>query len=158
GPAAVGCLRLAKFRTGDEAKALIDKAQKIADWTVKALQADDGLFDDRKVVASGEVKRGKLTYNSALMLRAELGLYRYTGSKDQLDQAVRIGKAGDWFQNAKGVYRDPAKWAHFMVEADLELYRATKDDHLLERAKKNADGYYERWITKPPDDMLENAV
>ena len=159
GPAAVGCLRLAKFRTGDEAKALIDKAQKIADWTVKSLQADDGLFDDRKVVATGEIKRGKLTYNSALMLRALLGLHRITGSKEQLDQAERIGKAADWFINATtGVYRDPAKWAHFMVEADLELYRATKDEDLLKRAKKNADGYYETWKKKPPDDMLNNAA
>ena len=67
GPAAVGCLRLAKFREGD-ATVLVDKARKIVAWTASALQGEDGLFYDRKVVASGEVKRGKLTYNSALML------------------------------------------------------------------------------------------
>lgn len=158
-PAAVGCLRLAKFRAADAAKPLIEQAQKIVDWTVKALQADDGLFDDRKVVASGEIKRGKLTYNSALMLRSTLGLYRVTGNKEYRDQANRIGKAADWFLNAQtGVYRDPVKWAHFMVEADLELYRITKEDYLLTRAKKNADGYYEMWKAKPPDDMLSNAA
>ena len=92
GPAAVGCLRLAKFRE-DDAASLVDQARKIVAWTASALQAEDGLFDDRKVVASGEVKRGKLTYNSAPMLRALLGLYRATGKKEYLEQAQRIGES-----------------------------------------------------------------
>ena len=159
GPAAVGCLRLAKYRSGDEAKALIEQARKIADWTVSNLQDDDGLFDDRKVVATGEVKRGKLTYNSALMLRALLGLYRATGEKEYLDQAQRIGKAADWFLDKRtGVYRDAVRYAHFMVEADLELYRTTHEDYLLARAKKNVDGFYERWKAIPPDDMISSAA
>jgi uncharacterized protein YyaL (SSP411 family) len=158
GPAAVGCLRLAKFREGD-ATALIDQARKIVAWTVKALQADDGLFDDRKVVASGEVKRGKLTYNSALMLRALLGLYRATGEKEYLHQAHRIGKAAESFLNRRtGVYRDAVRYSLFMVEADLELHRTTKEAYLLERAKKNTDAFYDRWKAKPPDDMISNAA
>jgi hypothetical protein len=158
GPAAVGCLRLARFREQDSA-ALVDQARKIVAWTVGALQAEDGLFDDRKVVASGEVKRGKLTYNSALMLRSMLGLYRATGEEAFLAQAKRIGKAGDWFLDGKtGVYRDALRYAHFMVEADLDLYRATKEEYLLARAKKNVNAYYERWKTKPPEDMISNAA
>ncbi len=158
GPAAVGCLQLARFREGD-AGALVDQAQKIVAWTVDALQTDDGLFEDRKVVATGEVKRGKLTYNSALMLRALLGLYRTTGKKEYLEQAQRIGKAADWFLDAKtGVYRDALRFSHFMVEADLELYRTTKDDYLLKRAKTNVEAFYERWKAKPPADMISNAA
>jgi len=157
-PSAVGCLRLAKFREGDAAAALNDQARKIVEWTVGALQAQDGLFDDRKVVATGEIKRGKLTYNSALMLRAMLGLYRATGKKDYLEQAQRIGKAADWFLDKNtGVYRDAVRYAQFMVEADLELYRATKEEYLLSRAKKNADAYYQKWKAKQPDDMMSNA-
>jgi len=159
GPAAVGCLRLAKCREGNAATALIDRARKIVDWTVSALQAEDGLFDDRKVVATGEVKRGKLTYNSALMLRAMLGLHRATGKKEYLEQAQRIAKAADWFLNKQtGVFRDAVRYGHFMVEADLELYRTTKEDYLLKRAKKNVDAYYENWKSKPPDDMISNAA
>ena len=45
-----------------------------------------------------------------------------------------------------------------MVEADLELYRTTKEEYLLERAKKNVDAFYERWKAKPPDDMISNAA
>ena len=155
----MGCLRLAKFREGDAAAALVDQARKIVAWTVSALQAEDGLFDDRKVVATGEVKRGKLTYNSALMLRALLGLYRATGEKEYLEQAQRIAKAADWFLDRKtGVYRDAVRYAHFMVEADLELYRTTKEEYLLKRAKKNVDAFYEKWKAKPPDDMISNAA
>ena len=53
--------------------------------------------------------------------------------------------------------RDDVKWAHLMVEADLELYRATKEPYLLERATKNADHYYAAWKVKPPEDLLAAA-
>ncbi len=159
GPAAVGCLRLARYREGDDAVALVDQARKIVAWTVSSLQADDGLFEDRKVVASGEVKHGKLTYNSALMLRALLGLYRATGKKEYLEQAQRIAKAADSLLDRKtGVYRDAVRYAHFMVEADLELYRTTKEEYLLTRAKRNVDAFYENWKAKPPNDMISNAA
>jgi uncharacterized protein YyaL (SSP411 family) len=157
GPAAVGCVRLAKFRDQDAA-ALLEYARKIVAWTIRTLQAKDGLFEDRIVVATGEVKRGKLTYNSALMLRALLGLYRTTGNKDYLEQARRIGKAADWFQRKSGVYHDAVRYAHFMVEADLELYRTTKEEYLLKRAKNNVDAFYKNWKAKPPDDMISNAA
>jgi hypothetical protein len=158
-PAAVGCLRLAKFRDGPAAAALVEHARKIVEWTVSKLQTEEGLFDDRIVAASGEVKHGKLTYNSALMLRALLGLYRATDKKEYLDGAQRIAKAADWFLDRQtGVYRDAVRYAHFMVEADLELYRTTGDDYLLQRAKKNADAFYDRWKTQPPDDMISNAA
>jgi rhamnogalacturonyl hydrolase YesR len=158
GPAAVCCLRLARLRAGD-ADALVKQAQKIVAWTIGALQAEDGLFDDRRVVATGEVKRGKLTYNSALMLRALLGLYRATGKEEYLAQAQRIGKAADWFLDEKtGVYRDAVRYSHFMVEADLELYRTTKNEHLLKRAKTNVDAFYKNWKAKPPADMISNAA
>src|SRR4051812_12613242 len=157
GPAAVGCLRLAKFREA-EAEALVDRARKIVAWTRDALQAEDGLFDDRKVVATGEVKRGKLTYNSALMLQALLGLHRATGEASSLEEARRMGKAGDWFLDGKtGVYRDAVRYSHFMVEADLELYRTTKEEYLLDRARRNVEAFYERWKADPPPDMISNA-
>jgi rhamnogalacturonyl hydrolase YesR len=157
GPAAVGCLRLARFRE-DRSAELIEKARRIVAWTREALQDDDGLFDDRKVVATGEIKRGKLTYNSALMLRALLGLYRATGEKEYLEEARRIGKAADWFLDEKtGVYRDAVRYAHFMIEADLELHRATGEAYLMERAKRNVDALYDRWKAKPHPDLISNA-
>jgi hypothetical protein len=158
-PAAVGCLRLARLRDGKEAAELIDRARRIVAWTRSNLQDNDGLFDDRKVVATGEIKRGKLTYNTALMIRAMLGLYRATGEKPFLDEAVRVAKAGDRLLDAKtGAYRDVPKYSHFMVEADLETFRATNDTHFLNRAKKNAEVLYDRWKEKRPADMISNAA
>jgi hypothetical protein len=158
GPAAVGYLRLAAVGLPAEADEWATAARRAADWTRQRLQADDGLFDDRVVVATGEVKRGKLTYNAALMLRAYLGLYRRDGRADDLEQAKRIGRAADWFLDRKtGVYRDPLKFSQFMVEADLDLYRATGEAYLLARAKANADAYLAAWRAKPPPDMMSNA-
>src|SRR5262249_15293652 len=136
GPGAVGFLALAKLESGKEAEHWATLARKTTDWTLSKLQAGDGLFDDRIVVASGEVKRGKLTYNSALMIRACLGLYHQTGQKEYLEQAGRIGKASEALLGKEThIYRDPLKWSHFSVEADLALYRETGEPYLLERAK-----------------------
>jgi uncharacterized protein YyaL (SSP411 family) len=158
GPAAVGYLRLAQLGPKQEAEAWATAARGAVEWTQQKLQAKDGLYDDRIIVATGEVKRGKLTYNSALMLRAELGLYRATGKAEYLDEAKRIGKAAEAFADKNtGVYRDPLKWSQFMVEADLELYRATGEEYLLRRAKTNADAYYAAWKDHPTDEMMAVA-
>lgn len=158
GPAAVGYLALARLGRRDESDHWLTAARKVVEWTDKNLQADDGLFDDRIIVSTGEVKKGKLTYNAALMLRACLGLYRQTGEQQYLDQAERIGKAAAWFADKQtGVYRDPLKWSQFMVEADLDLYRATGDEDFLRRVRTNADAYYLAWKHQRPTDMMSNA-
>jgi hypothetical protein len=158
GPAAVGYLYLARLGPAAEAQSWITAAAKVVDWTCQKLQAPDDLFDDRLIVATGEVKRGKLTYNSALMLRACVDLFRQTGETRYLGQAKRIAKAADWFTDKQtGVYRDPLKWSHFMVEADLDLYRATGEEYLMRRATTNVDAYYAQWKKQPPQDMMSNA-
>ena len=140
----------------NEARPWFDAARRTLDWTHAKLQASDGLFDDRVIVTTGEVKRGKLTYNSALMLRGDLGLYRQTRKTEYLDKAKRIGSAGEWFCDKEtGVYRDPLKWSQFMVEADLDLYRATGDKELLRRACTNA--YFDAWKKNAPAEMMSNV-
>lgn len=159
GPAAVGFLYLARVGPRGDAAKWLDAARKTVEWTTAKLQAPDGLFDDRIIVTTGEVKRGKLTYNSALMLRANLELYRQTGRTNYLDEAKRIGKAAEFFCNKQtGVFRDPLKWSHFMVEADLDLYRTTHEEYLLRRARTNADAYFAAWKKDPPADMMSNVA
>jgi hypothetical protein len=93
------------------------------------------------------------------MLRANLELYRLTGNTIYLAEAKRIGKAGDFFCDKQtGVFRDPLKWSHFMVEADLDLYRATREAYLLGRARTNADAYFAAWKKSPPPDMMSNVA
>jgi hypothetical protein len=159
GPAAVGFLYLARVGPPGDAPKWLEAARKTVEWTTAKLQATDGLFDDRIIVNTGEVKRGKLTYNSALMLRANLDLYRQTGRTNYLDEAKRIGKAADFFCDKQtGLFRDPLKWSHFMVEADLDLYRTTPEEYLLRRARTNADAYFAAWKKSPPLDMMSNVA
>ena len=153
-PAAVACLRMARFQQAEPNTAW---AEKLVAWTRGHLQDRDGLFEDRQVVATGEVKRGKLTYNTALMIRALLGLHARTGKADCLDEARRIGAASDWFVGAQGAYRDDVKWSHLMVEADLELYRATRDPRLMERARNNGEHHYAGFTKTPPKEMMQAA-
>ena len=147
-PAAVGCLMLAKLRP-DRRKAMTDKALEIVQWTRRTFQDDDGLYMDSIKAETRRMNRVKLTYNSALMLRAELMLHQATGDEAHLREANRIGRAAaDLCHRGTLVYRDAPKWAHLMVEADLELHRHTGDPQLLARARANADAYYQRWQTE----------
>ena len=157
-PAAVGCLRLAKFRSGKEAAALVEDGKKVVEWTKKTLGAPNGLYADAINVETKEINHAQLTYNAGLMLRAFLGLHAHTGKKEYLDEAKRIGEAADsLLQQETGVYRDPMKWAHLMVEADFELHRWTQKSRFLKRARTNCEGHYERWKEKKPDELIENA-
>lgn len=156
-PSAVGCLLSAKYSQPQTAKQRVEMAQKIVQWTVSNLQLSNALFAD-SVGADGNQNRATLTYNSALMVRAFLGLHRATKNPEYLQEAQRIGRAADSLLSREtGAYRDPVKWAHLMVEADLELYRITHEEYLLTRATKNADFYYETWKHTPPDDLISIA-
>jgi predicted alpha-1,6-mannanase (GH76 family) len=158
-PAAVACLELAKFRDPETAERLRRKAREIVEWTVKTFQDSDGLFWDSINVETGAMNRAKLTYNSALMLRAFLGLHQVTNDPTQLAEAKGIGKAGDaLIGRRRNAYRDHVKWSHLMVEADLELYRVTRDPNLMARASGTADAHYERWKSNKPTDLISHAA
>ncbi len=157
-PAAVACLRLARISQTADAKELIVMAQKITDWTVANLQLPNALFADTKNIEGDGMNRASLTYNSALMVRALLGLYQVTGKTAYLQNARRIAVAADSLLDKKtGAYRDQKKWGHLMVEADLALYRTTREPYLLERARRNADAYYNQWKADGPGDLITAA-
>ena len=157
-PAAVACLRLARISPPAEARELVATAQKITRWTVTNLQLPNALFADTKNIEGGGMNKATLTYNSALMVRAFLDLHHATGQPADLQNAQRIALAAGSLLDAKtGVYRDHVKWAHLMVEADLALYRTTNEDYLLQRARRNADAYYERWKARGPEDLISAA-
>lgn len=154
-PAAVACLRMAEYRRREQN---IEWARRIVQWTNKHLQDSDGLFFDNKKVDSGKLNRDKLTYNTALMLRANLGLHRLTGEKRYLDETKRIAAACEWFVDRKtGAYRDNVKFAHLQVEADLELHRELGDEKALQRAIRNGEVLYERWLDERPAELIEHA-
>lgn len=154
-PAAVAALRVARYR---DREANIEWARKLGKWTTEHLQDKDGLFFDNQKVADGKIDKTKYTYNTALMVRANLGLYHATKDARFLTEAKRIGAAAKAFLRPKtGTYRDGYKFTHLLVEADLDLYRVTGDASLLQRAKKNADGAWAQWQKEPPKEMIEQA-
>ena len=157
-PAAVACLRLARISPPAEAEELVAQARKIIGWTATNLQLPNALFADTKNIEGDGMNEATLTYNSALMIRAYLGLYLANGQSADLQKAQRIAVAADSLLDKKtGAYRDHVKWGHLMVEADLALYRTTKENYLLRRARTNADAYYERWKTHRPEDLISVA-
>jgi hypothetical protein len=158
-PAAVGCLRLMHYQTPERAKESLAMAEKLVDWQNKNLRADDGLFYDRLFVTTGEVNQSKFTYNTGLMMRAYLGLYRATKNEDYLSQSKHSAKAADWFLSARThAFRDTPKFAHLLIEADLELYRATQEPYLLQRAIDNADREYAMWKQRRSGQLIDNAA
>ncbi|MES2572488.1 MAG: glycoside hydrolase family 76 protein [Verrucomicrobiota bacterium] len=156
-PTAVACLLSASHSDPRQAKQRIEMARRIVQWTTDKLQLPDGLFADA-IGLDGNLNRTRLTYNSALMLRAFLGLYHATSDPRDLSEARRIGDAADAFLRRRtGAYRDPVKWAHLMVEADLELHRVTREESFFTRAEKNAAFYYEEWKRNPPTELITAA-
>ena len=157
-PAALGCFRLARFEKEPAAAKWNAQGEKITVWTVKTLQGENGLFWDNIDVASGQINKAQLTYNSALMLRNFLSLYTRTGEQFYLTEALRIGKAADGMLDRQTrVYRDPIKWSHLMVEADLELWRKCGEEYLKERAIRNTEAHYEAWKKEPYPDLISQA-
>jgi hypothetical protein len=158
-PAAVGCLRIAHYLPTERSREMVDMAKKIMAWTDKTLRAEDGLYYDSISLKTGKINTAKLTYNSALMLRAYLGLYTWTHNSTDLAEAQKIGRAADWFLGTKThAYRDSVKWSHLMIEADLQLYRTTHEEYLLKRAISNADYEFATWKKDPSPSLIDNAA
>lgn len=155
-PAAVACLRMARHHHPQENNAW---ARKIVRWTSEHLQDQDGLFFDNQRVADGHVDKKKYTYNTALMMRANIGLHRASGDAAFLTEARRIGEACDFFNHkTTGIYHDGMKFTHLLVEADLELYRATGEEQFVSRARRNGDAAWKLWQTNPPRELIEQAA
>lgn len=155
-PSAVAFLRLAKASPAKAAE-LREMAQRTVNWTVSRLQNDDGLFADG-ISTDGHVQRVPITYNTALMIRAELLLYRATGDRSNLEAAEGMEKAADAFVSKDtGRYRDKVRWSHLLVEADLAMYRQDKNPHWLARARAAADAEYAAWKASPSDQLIDIA-
>jgi len=123
-PAIVTALRLHQL-TKDQRH--LDDAHRIHTWTRKHLQDEDGLYLDHLRIDES-VDRRKFTYNSALMIRANVLFHDITGEAAHLEEARRIARAAEarWVR-ADGGIADGGRFAHLLVEAFLELGRADGD-------------------------------
>ena len=150
-------------------------AKDLYNWTCANLQDKDGLFWDN-INLKGEVQDHKWTYNTALMIRTNIGLWKATKDPKYLKEARRVSDASiAYFADpVTGAFMDNARFNHLMSEALLQTYQATKDVKYLNAVRRDADfayrvvrdtqggGYWNDWKAKDhaPDErktLIENA-
>lgn len=133
GPSAMAALAVAQYVNTTY---FTDWARRIVVWTQQTLQDTDGLYEDNCAL-DGKRERTKWTYNTALMLRANLGLWKATGEKRYLTEAQRLAVASERvFVNPEtGAFRDDALFSHLLCEAFLELHATTHEPYLKKRAE-----------------------
>jgi uncharacterized protein YyaL (SSP411 family) len=133
-PAAVAALRVYEITTD---QAYLHDARRLVTWTTEHLQDDDGLFWDH-VKLTGEIKRTKWSYNSALMLEANALLHKHTGEAQYLRAAQRIARAAikQWIDGTTGGVKDGAPFAHMLLEALLRFDDSDREErqHIARRA------------------------
>lgn len=152
-PAIVGALMLHRL-TGR--RDYLDFALRITQWTQRFQDSDGLYFDNQKL--DGTLDRTKWTYNSALMIRANLLLASITHDGKYRTEAERIGEAAvaHWVDPKSGALRDEASFAHHMADAWLELARVDPKgqwrrvaERAIEYARKQSGGpdglYGLRW-------------
>jgi rhamnogalacturonyl hydrolase YesR len=150
----------------------LDWARRIVEWTNKTLQSPEGTFWDNIRISDNHIEQAKWTYNTALMLRANLGLYRATQEKAYLAEAKRLAEASvkEFINPETGAFRDDANFSHLLVEAFLDLYQEAKTPYLLESARCNGDfvyqhvrdtgdgGYFVQWRNEPHRDVRKTLM
>ena len=170
-PAAAAALDLYRV-TGD--KTDLNQATQLYNWTCDKLQDKDGLFWDN-INLNGEIGKAKFTYNTALMLRNNVQLYKVTNDPKYLNEARRVADASlDYFTKADGKFADDPKFNNWLCEALLMTYQATDDIKYLNAVRRHADygyrngrdasdgGYWDNWsaTSHAPDErktLIENS-
>ena len=171
GPAAAAALDLYRV-TGD--KTDLNQATQLYNWTCDKLQDKDGLFFDN-INLNGEIGKAKFTYNTALMLRNNVELYKVTKDPKYLKEARRVADASlDYWTGTGGKFGDDPKFNNWLCDALLATYQVTDDVKYLNAVRRHADygyrngrdasdgGYWNNWsATKhAPDErktLIENA-
>lgn len=171
GPAAAAALDLYRV-TSD--KTDLEQAKQLYNWTNANLQDKDGLYWDN-INLNGEIGKAKFTYNTALMLRNNVELWKVTNDQKYLDEARRVADASlEYWTRAGGNFGDDPKFNNWLCEALLLTYQATDDVKYLNAVRRHADygyrrgrdlsdgGYWNNWsaVSHAPDErktMIENA-
>ncbi len=164
-PAAAAALRLAEVGGAADADQ-VAWALKIKDWTDRTLEDSDGLYWD-SIHLDGKTQWTKWTYNSALMIRTNVLLYRRSHSAADLAAARRTADAGlaAWTDPATGSLQKTEsnpRFTHLFCESLLRLYDVTQNVRYLNAVRREASfavmyasvpggGYRDHWTTKPPD-------
>ncbi len=174
-PAAAAALRLAEV-SGDRGQ--IGWAIAIKKWLNSTLQDKDGLYWDN-INLKGDIGRAKFSYNTALMIRADVLLFQLRHDRASLAEARRLADAGlvAWTDPATGSLQKTEGSTRFTIwfcESLLRLYDATHEVKYLDAVRHQAafgykyardpqGGYWDHWVTTPHDPnerktLIENAA
>jgi uncharacterized protein YyaL (SSP411 family) len=155
GPAAASALAL--YEQTKE-PSYLQFARSVYEWTRSNLRDPaDGLYYD-SMSLDGRISRTKWTYNSALMLRSAVDLYRFTGEEKYAADAREIQDASlrRWI-GPDGAFKDDGKFAFLLLENWFRAYRyvpktvdpynaVTKAMEILHRQGADSEGHYgNRW-------------
>ena len=170
-PAAVAALKLA--RLGDEGQPAW--AGRLIGWTDGHLKDADGLYWDDQAL-DGRVGRTKWTYNTGLMIQADVLLFQARKDRAALRRAERSADAAisAWQDPKTGAFANNAGFTHLLCEGLLRLYDADGDVRYLNAVRRHAaygyrrvrdvqgGGYWTDWAASAhmPDErknLLENA-
>jgi hypothetical protein len=114
GPSAAAALAVYAHVPNNE---YLQAARRIYGWTKKNLQdPEDGLYWDN-VNLSGKIEKTKWSYNTALMLRSAIELFRATKEDEFRQDAARLNTASRsrWLRTEGGM-ADDGKFAHLLFE------------------------------------------
>jgi hypothetical protein len=166
-PSAVAALSFAKYSSGDiEGRSGAVWARRLYSWLWNTLRdRGDGLYRDNINVATGKVDGAKWSYNSALVLRLELGLADRWGAPLYYDRAVPLADAcvRRWYDTRNAILNDDASFAHLLCEALLQMpsmgtvnpvYRdvvRASLDTLWTRVRRSDGSYPKHWNPESKD-------
>ena len=158
GPAAAALLAL---YSQTEKPSDLKRAKAIYDWTYRTLRdPQDGLMWDN-IRADGTIEKYKWSYNTALMIRSALDLYRFTKDQRYRTDAIEFCRASKqhWLVPNTGEIRCEGKFAHFLVEAwqmaAVRLPELKPDlnpavSAVLSRLSRSTGWYASRWDAPEP--------
>jgi len=160
-PAAAAALTLAHVG-GDETQTAW--AREICDWENNNLRDTNGLYFDGMGL-DGKIGRHEFTYNTALMIIADIGLYHFSNDPADLKTIRSTADAAlaAWADPATGSLQkteDSPLFVQYLCEALLRTYDTTHDAKYLNAVRGEADyaykvghdpqgGYWEHWTDKP---------
>lgn len=171
-PATVAALRLSVLGKSPDQ---LDWGLKLYRWTNATLQDKDGLFWDN-IRLDGHIEKAKWTYNTALMIEANVLLFQMRHDRRVLTEAEREADASlaAWQDPDTGRFADDGKFNHLLCQSLIRLYEADHKTAYLNAVRRHAaygyrvvrdpvhGGYWSSWDVRDhkPDEakvLIENA-
>jgi uncharacterized protein YyaL (SSP411 family) len=156
-PGAVGALQLAALGEPDQE----NWALRIIPWVNTTLKDDKGLYWDN-IALDGKITKWEFTYNTALMIEADILLFKMRGDRQALHAAEQSANAAiaQWQDPVTGAFANNADFTHLLCESLIQLYQVNHDIHYLDAVRRHAafgdryirdaqnGGYWNDWVIK----------